>query len=50
MDYPRKKPNRGREKGVEDMEFPVVLKNKMEFLGLIKKKLFGISRGLGFRS
>ena len=48
MDYPRKKPNRGRERGVEDVEFPVVLKNKMEFLGLIKKKIIWNFQGSWF--
>ena len=59
MGYSRKK-----NKGVEDMEFPGVLKkynSKWNFQGLIKnnvkflrvaikKKSCGISRGLGFRS
>ena len=46
------------EQGVEDMEYPVVLKkglknvsqlkNVVEFPGLFKKKSYGISMDLGF--
>ena len=60
MGYSRKKKTRG----VEDMEFPGVLKkhnskwnfqglieNNVKFLGVaIKKKSCGISRGLSFKS
>ena len=55
--------NRGRgEEGVEDMEFPGVLKKKasgisgrglikndLELRGMIKEESCGISKGLGFR-